>query len=397
MTAKGLQPAHGRWIRAAGALLVTAALAACSGGGGGSSSLSTQAKRAKINIKIAGGGTQSKLHRLQGLRRPKYVSQATNGLAIFAYPYGQNPGGNPTAVADVSATSPYCTVAQDGSGDRVCGIPITVNAGPTDFLVNGYDQVPKNGVVQGNLLEQGTAIDVNIVPSGANQVNLTFDGEIASIAIVPVWQTSQNDGLTHAYSFAVNAYDADNYAIIDVTPFANALSVAIANDPNATLSVTPPASGTDPRFYTLNYNGGLVTDAQITASAVGVSQTTTMDFTPMITSPQNVTVQVNGTANVTAQMALPANETAQSFQFWTSSISGQSNCGVSPDGYDQYPYVNGNPVTFTVNGVFAGPCTFNLIGPEVNSGFSDQTITVTVQASSPIHNQSRSQSFKAPH
>jgi hypothetical protein len=369
--------------RLAAAVLTSALLAACGGGRGASiDGLSALSKKHTIlNIKIAGSNAQSKLFRLQQKRRTKYVSEATNGLAIYAYLSSQSQPAQPTVVADVSATSPYCTVATDGSGDRVCGIPVTAPVGTDNFVLDGYDQVPQGGVVQGNELETGTALDVSIVQGAANQVNVTFDGVIASVAILPIWQTSQNDGVAHTYSFAVNAYDADNYAIIDVVPFANALSVAIANDPNKTLSITPPASGTDPRFYTLNYNGGLVTDAQVTASAAGVSQTTTMDFTPMITTPNTLTLSIskNPTGTFTAAMAVPSDQTPQSYQYYSDLSEEPLNCTVSPTGTNSVPWTSGSPVTFTVTATAGSGCSIAVTGPETNTGFALQTIQVTIQ------------------
>lgn len=375
-------PSKSRRAGAVASLLASVLLASCSGGGGGvgnGSGTSTQGKHATLSIKIAGNGAQSKLYRMQQKRRPKYVSQATNGIAVYVYAYGGNPGSSPTAVADVSATSPYCTVDSDGSGDRICGIPITAPVGNDDFLVDGYDQPPKGGVVQGNELETGTAINVPIAQGGANQVNVTFDGIIAAVQIVPIWQTSQNDGQGHTYSFSVNAQDSDGYQIIDVTPFANALSVVIQNDPNKTLSITPPPQGTDPRFYTLNYNGGTVNDAQIVASASGVAASTTMDFTPLITNPNKLTVSISGQPQpFTAQMAVPADQTPQSYQYFTVQSEEQANCTVNPSGNDAAPWTNGNPVTFEVTGVSGTGCSVYVVGPETNTGFAIQTIQVTI-------------------
>ena len=364
----------------ASALVACLTLAACSGGGSSPGGTSTQsAKHATLTIKIAGSNAQSKLFRLQQKRRTKYVSLATNGIAIYIYPYQGKPGSTPSAVADVSATSPYCTVDSDGSGDRLCSIPITAPTGADDFLINGYDQPPSNGQIEGNELETGTAVDVTISPSGPNQVNVTFDGIIASLSVAPNWQTSQNDGVAHAYSFAVNAYDADGYTIIDVTPFANALSVTIANDPNKTLSITPPASGTNPSYYTLNYNGGMVNDAQITATAQGVAQSAVLDFTPMIVIPQKLSIPNGGSGTFTAQMAVPADQTPQSYQQFVEYSEEQSICGPTGNQGVIVPWTNGNPVTFTVTSLGGGSgCAIAMEGPETNTGFALLTVNVTI-------------------
>jgi hypothetical protein len=372
-------------LRVAAAFVASALLASCSGGGGTSPTTSTQSKHAMVNIKISGSGTQSKfrqskLYQAQHQRRTKYVSVATNGIAVYVYAYGGQPGSSPTAVADVSATSPYCTIDSDGSGDRICGIPISAPVGADDFLIDGYDQPPANGQVQGNELETGTAVDVTITPSGPNQINVTFDGIISSLNIVPIWQTSQNDGTAHQYSFSVNAYDADNYVIIDTVPFANALTVVIQNDPNKTLSLTAPGSGQNPSYYTLNYNGGTVNDAQIIASAAGVTQTTTEDFTPMIVIPTKLTIQSGGSGTFTAQMAVPADQTPQSYQQFVETSEEPSICGPTQTGGVTEPWTNGNPVTFTVTSVgTGGGCSIAMTGPETTTGYALQTVAVTIQ------------------
>jgi hypothetical protein len=374
-----------RAAHSAAALLAISLLASCSGGGGGPTTATQSKHKAILNIKIAGSGTQSKLRKLAQQRHTKYVSVATNGLAIYAYPASQSQPSTPTIVADVSSSSQYCTAENDGSGDRVCGIPVAAPTGTDDFVIDGYDEPPSNGQVQGNELEVGTALDVQITSGAANQVNVTFDGIVASIQIAPVWMTSQDDGNAHAYTFVVNAADADGYQIIDVTPFVNPLSISIQNDPNKTLSITPPAQGTDPRIYTLNYNGGVVNDAQVVASVSGVSATTTLDFTPIIVTPQTLTLSLstNPSGTFTAQMAVPADQTAgQASQFWSSASENTEVCQITaPDGTfgpAQAPWTNGNPVTFTVSAQGLGTTPVYVQGPITNSGLAQLIFNVTV-------------------
>jgi len=382
-----------RPTRVAAVLAVASlALISCSGHADnvlGSQSLSKH--HTTLNIKIAGSSQQSALHRLMVKRRlaerltPKYVSLATNGLAVWAWPQGTTEPTNPTAVADVSATSPYCTVASDGSGDRTCAVPVSAPSGTDDFQVNGYDQPPSGGNPAGNELETGFVSGVVIQPSQPNTVNVTFDGLIASLSTAPTWMTSQNDGSTHNYSFAVNAYDADNYVIIDTAPFANTLNVAVQNDPTGTLTVVPPGSGTDPRFYGLTYNGGTTNptgapDAQLIASASGVTGTAQLDFTPLVLAPQKISFTHGGSgATFTAQLAVPAGITPQSYQQFVAGPSVSGNCMVDGlPGNVPVSWTNGNPVSFTVTAANPGNCTIDVIGPETYSGFALGTVQVTV-------------------
>jgi hypothetical protein len=380
----------GRPGRVGCAVLTALLLAGCGGRGAsidgfGSASALSKHKAATLNIKIAGSSAQSKLFRLQQKRRTKYVSLATNGIAIYAYQASQPQPSSPTEVADVSATSPFCSVDSDGSGDRVCSIPVTAPAGTDDFVIDGYDQPPSNGQVAGNELETGTALDVTIVQGQQNQVNVTFDGIIASIQMSPIWETSQNDGVSHTYPFAVDAADADGYQIIDVAPFANALSVTVQNDPNNTLKVIPPIQGADPRVYSFTYNGKVVNDGQIVASAAGVSATSTLDFTPIVVSPTSLTINMsNPTGTFTAQMAVPSDQTPNpSYQYWSVASQEPQNCSVaSPSGLfgnDAYPWSNGNPVTFTVTALAGNGCSIAVTGPETSTGYALNLVQVTIK------------------
>ncbi len=367
-------------IKSGAALLAVALLASC--GGTGSSTRGTLSHNALVTFKFAGNGAQSALHRLQEKRRtmehrsPKYVSLATNGIAIYVYPAGQSPGSKPTAVANVSSSSTLCTVDSDGSGDRVCTIPVTAPTGTDDFLVNGYDQPPSGGQVEGNELETGLASNVPITQGGSNSVSLTFDGIVQSVAVSPNWMTSQNDGIAHTYSFAINAYDADHYTIIDTVPFANALTVAIQNDPNKTLSVTAPGTGVNPSFYTLNYNGGIVNDGQIIAGATGITSTSQMDFTPMITVPTKLKIQSGSSGTFTVQMAVPAGVTPSGQEFIAEEPP--SNCQLPSAENLDIPWTNGNPQTVTVSTTGGNNCTVNVIGPEALNGFALQSVQITI-------------------
>jgi hypothetical protein len=372
-----------RSSRAVAGLLAATLLAACSGGssapstpGGGNTTNPTTVK-----IKIAGTSPQSKLRQLRAKHvKPKYISVGTNGIAIYAYPSNQGQPQNPTAVADVSASSKYCTVNSDGSGDRVCAVPINAPSGSDDFTVDGYDQPPSGGKPAGNELEVGTALDVTIVQGQPNEVDLTFDGIIASMSIAPTLQVSQDDGVQHVYYMAVNTFDADNYTIIDVTPFVNPLTVAVNNDPNGTLSILPPASGTDPRLYEIQYNGLTVTDAQVTASATGV-KTASSDFTSMIVSPQKITVAKGKSAPITASLAVPAGVT-ENPPFFTATVSANTaNCsidGLSPGSSDtQTPTQPGAPVQFTITGVTGTGCNIAIISPGPIYALLVVSVTIT--------------------
>ncbi len=354
-----------RLSRIGAAALASILLASCGGGSGSSSTPGQNGNPTTLNIKIAGTNPQSKLRQLRSKHvQPKYVSVATEGIAVYAYPSNQGPPSNPTAVADVSASSSNCTVDSDGSGDRVCAVPVSAPAGSDDFLVDAYDKPPSGGKPAGNLMEVGTALDVTIKPGQPNDVNLTFDGVIASMAIAPVLMVSQDDQVQHTYPFAVNTFDADNYVIIDTTPFENPLSIAVKNDPNSTLAIIPPAAGTDPRLYTFTYNGMVVTDAQIVASATNVTSASA-DFTSMITTPQKLTIAKGKSGTITSQLAVPAGTTSQGpFQANTNNLP---NCYIngqkSVSSVQVQPSAPGAAVTFTITAAAGTGCGIAIISP----------------------------------
>lgn len=361
-----------RSTRSAAALLASLVLAACSGAGTHPSSgvLTT------LNFKVSGNGHSALQHRQKMSKtvNPKYISQATNGLALWVWPFGQSEPQNPTLVADVSAASPYCTVATDGSGDRLCAIPVNAPVGADDFQANGYDQVPSGGKPAGNLMESGTILDQTIVAGQGNQIALTFDGQIASLAMSPALIVSQDDGITHGFPFAVNALDADGYTIIDVTPFNNPLLIGVTNDPNSTLTVTPPAQGTDPRLYTVSYNGGNLTAGQINASTTGVSGTVTLYLTPMITTPQTLSIKAGNSGTFTTSLATPPNAPAQGNYTGNAPTN---NCSIMP--LSQAPSSNGASVTWTVSvpaSVQGNNCAVDVISP--GPLYADQTVNITI-------------------
>ncbi len=349
--------------RVGAAALASLLLASCGGGSGSSSTPGQTGSPTTLNIKIAGTSPQSKLRQLRSKHvQPKYVSVATEGIAVYAYPSNQGPPSNPTAVADVSASSANCTVDSDGSGDRVCAVPVSVPAGSDDFLVDAYDKPPSGGKPAGNLMEVGTALDVTITPGQPNNVNLTFDGVIASMAIAPLLMVSQDDQVQHTYPFAVNTFDADNYVIIDTTPFENPLSIAVKNDPNSTLAIIPPAAGTDPRLYTFTYNGMVVTDAQIVASATNVPSASA-DFTSMITTPQKLTIAKGKTGTITSQLAVPAGTNSQGP--FSANTNNATNCSVngSSGTVQVQPSSPGAAVTFTIKALAGTGCGVAIISP----------------------------------
>ncbi len=366
---------NSRPTRSAAALLASLALAACSGAGTHPST----GVRATLNFKVSGSnglGTLQHRSRMSKKINPKYVSQATNGIALWVWPSSQQEPQNPTLVADVSAASPYCTVATDGSGDRLCAIPVNAPVGQDDFQANGYDQVPSGGKPAGNLMESGTILNQTIVAGQGNQINLTFDGQIASLAMSPAWIVSQDDGISHTSTFAVNGLDADGYTIIDVTPFNNPLTVGVTNDPNSTLAITPPAQGSDPRLYSVTYNGGNLTAGQINASASGVSGSVTLYYTPMITQPQTLTIKAGNSATFTTSLATPPNAPAQGD--YVASVLGSVNfCFVAP--LFQAPPANGDPVTWTVSISASGAgsnCSVDVISP--GPLYATQTVAVKI-------------------
>jgi len=341
-------------------------LTSCSGGGGGRSTPSgssgggggTQSHHVSVTMKIKVSNTQqqSRGRRLSGTRHTKYVSPATNGVAITVYPTGGTEPGQPTIVVDVSGdSSSPCTLnpPPNPTNARTCTISFQAPVGLDTFAVSAYDQAPVGGAIPSgaNLLSAGMIADQNILQGVVNTVAITLGGEVASIELAPSTVLGLQNGQPQSYPLTVLALDADSYIIVPLvgqSPFNNGggqnVNIAVTSgDPGNTVTITEPTQS-NPTAFTLNYTGGALTDAVLTASLPGVTSVTG-NFTPMVTFPTSLTLPLqvpnkSGTLQV---------QTALSSTTYYASIANSAT-----------PASAGAAVTFTVAGSNSGTCTVNL-------------------------------------
>jgi phospholipase C len=309
------------------------------------------AKKASITMRLKVSKTTKQQ---AGVRKPKYVSPATNGVSITAYTTGTTPPAAPTIVVDVSGDAgSQCTANADGT--KTCTIGFQAPVGLDTFAISAYDGIPANGQPTGNLLSANKVNNIEVMANTVNQVNITLNGQVASLAVTPSQILALADGQPQTIPISVDPLDADGYIILQ-TPFNNGngqnVSVAITSgDPTHTLTLTPAGDG-NPTDYVLQYTGGAVSDAVITATLPGVTAGTG-NFTPMNAFPSSLNLDYkvpNSTAPLKAAIALYTGPVQATY----SSGNQASACSVSPA--SQNPNSPGATVTFTVTGTNSGTC-----------------------------------------
>ena len=275
------------------ALLVVAALtSACSGGSGGTAaglqgapstnSASTNGRRAAtIVVKIPAG---TKLAVASKGRAPQYVSPATLSAGFLVYPAGSSPTTGIIGYADLSATSPLCTVAGDGS--RFCTFSIQAPVGNDTFVMTLFDEALAGGVVPSGANQLSTnTVDYVVSPDTVNPLTFDLQGIPASVVLNPL-SMSVAPGPMTSYSIFVIARDADDYIIGGNFPYAQPIQLAITNDPGQTMSFNstsyvPTISVTNPGAnVTLYYNGQAFSGTISLTASEGSIPPTTMQITP---------------------------------------------------------------------------------------------------------------------
>ncbi|HXW76375.1 MAG TPA: hypothetical protein VEJ20_03105, partial [Candidatus Eremiobacteraceae bacterium] len=194
-------------------------------------------------------------------RRPLYVSPSTQSISISAN------GGTPT-VANLTSSSPNCTPATE-STPLTCTVSAAEPIGTDTFTLITYDQTGATG----NELSMAT-VSATIVAGQANSVSVALNGIISSIAL-SLADPNPPIGEPTAIPLAVDAMDADGNIIVGPGGYSdangNALTITLADSDStytslSTTSVTQPNAG-----VTVNYNGGQLAEATISASTENIS------------------------------------------------------------------------------------------------------------------------------
>ena len=256
------------------AFMSALAFASCSGGGSGgggafhpipnsppgsgtaSKATATFLIRIPASSKSSASIDEGRL-RSQGMR-PQYVSPSTQSLAIVV-----NGSGTPT-VANLTPTSPNCKAAS-GPTPLTCSVPVAAPIGADTFTVTTYDQT--NAV--GNSLSTAN-VAATIVAGQANTVSVILNGVIASIQLI-LGDTSPPEGTPTTISLTVNAMDADGNVIIGPGNYNTPIALSDSDSTYTSLSATSLAA--PGLSVTVNYNGGGLTSATLSASASGIPAT----------------------------------------------------------------------------------------------------------------------------
>ena len=222
-------------------------------------------------------------------RVPNYVSSSTQSASITVAEAGGTPGA-PTVV--------NCT--------SVCSGTVSAPIGGDTFVMNLYDAQNAGG----HLLSTGT-VTQPIVANTANSVNVTFNGVVSSLVVLP--GASGTAGTSATIPLTVNVRDADGNTIVGPGVYASAGGTALTialSDSDATgatslsqTTLTQPTGG-----VTLGYTGLAIAPATISASATGLT-TASSNFTPAL-QPIVYSGPLNGT---TPQITLTPFSTSGAF------------------------------------------------------------------------------------
>ena len=194
-----------------------------------------------------------------GLRRPGYVAATARSVTIVTNP------GSQSSVQVLNA--PGSTLS------------FSAPTGQDTFQITVYDE--QNG--QGNIVGVATVTET-VSNAQANVVSAIINGVIASLQVSLSNPSPPAGGPAAPYVY-VTALDADGNTITGPGDYNTPITVAI-NDPwnSGTLSLTKTVLQ-NPYYGTilLNYNGGILWDATITASANG-APTASARFMPAPTT-----------------------------------------------------------------------------------------------------------------
>ncbi len=250
------------------ALLAAAVMLVRCGGGGGSlpSTTSPQPKttpltQAQVTFTIA-IPPKSAL-------APKYVSPSTGSATVAVKPQGGSAG------TPVSLTC----------GASSCSGTVNAPVGADYFTVNLYSS-------SNQLLSTGTTLQT-ITAGSVNNVNVTFNGVVSSLH-VSVGGGSIGTA-NPSVAVAVNALDAAGNTIIGpgsyVDGSGNPLTITLADSDSTTTSLSTTTVTAPGQTVTMNYQGGGIASATISASAPGLTSASAKFIpTPSITSVGTVTV-----------------------------------------------------------------------------------------------------------
>ena len=369
-------------VHASLAVLILA-FTGCSGGmkasppaqTGASSTNSTSSSLVRSTVTIRVPATSS----AQAIR-PKYVSPSTLGVAITVYGVLATAPPGPTAVADLSSTSPLCTNNPDGS--RNCTVSVLAPIGNDNFIVTTYDNVPAGNAPQGSILST-TTLQFVILAGQTNTVSLTLNGVPSRVVLSPpgfLVPPSQ----TNTFTFNVNAKDADGNYIVGPGTYTNPIALSVGNDPNHTITlsastISSPAATT----VTGTYNGGSLPGvATITGTATGaapgsltVQSSSAVTTVTVLVPPPGVVASISvslGNPNLPTGVAGSTPVTVTVKDASGNPISGQYSSAIQLTSSDPSVTIFPTGITNSAAGIMAN-----------FTGAARSAVTITATAASP--------------
>jgi hypothetical protein len=245
-------------------IIASAALTAFLAGCGGTHSASTVPAVSPGAAQPA-AGLASAVFRIQipqrttagATRAPRYVSPATQSLAVLVTPSGAKPG--PSQIFNLTTTSPNCTGAP-----LTCTITIDAAVGSDTFDFTAYDGTNATG----NKLSHST-LTQTILAGTQNTVNAVLGGIVASLSFASTpWTTVFAEGSTATQTYTITAKDASGNTIIG----AYDQPVAVKTFDPTTLGTSAAVTLSASQFTA---NGDTVT---ATYSGAPLPQGATLDF-----------------------------------------------------------------------------------------------------------------------
>lgn len=295
-----------------------------------------------------------------------YVSPNTASVRLHVISVN---GGAPNpsiadVVANVTANSNGCASSAAGV---TCTLSMTLPGGSNVLLqITTYDAI--NG--GGNVLS--SASSVNVATSAAHpSVSVSLGGIVSTVVSSAGQFSAPQDAATHTIAMNVSARDASGATIIAPGSYATPISLNVANDPNAAISlsqstISAPGAANGQTAITITYDATkTVSDAQIIANGTKIADITPFSYTPQTLS--NLTVG-GSTQTVTVSEALNSSAfTATGFGTLVTVSCAPASCA---------PATPGGAVTMTITPKAGGTGSI-AIGDALSSAQGQVAITVT--------------------
>jgi streptogramin lyase len=218
----------------------------------GSASPAAKTAPTTITIVIPPGRNGS-----SSVRRTAYISPSTQSMTITAGGIITTANLTPTSPGCVAGTSVTCTVTANAPVGTSVPILVTIYSGTN---------------ASGSKLatQQVTA---TVTAGGPNNVNLTLNGIVDHVALSAT-TVRVPTGTPTSLPVTVNVYDAQNNIIVGPGTFSDvngdALTVALSDSDTSGDTTLVPSSITLPATsVVLNYNGGSITTATLSAAITG--------------------------------------------------------------------------------------------------------------------------------